>query len=467
MVKIVLFGTGRELPKYIGYLKNLGIEPYCLADNDKGKWGTVIDGMKVIPPMELKDMDCKILISCNFVNEITSQLVEMGIRDKILSYQPLFKQSVDEYADYYKKSALLPIGKEKSILIDAFDGIGWGGMEMWSYRVAEGLSEAGYKVTVYGSDWQVRQNEQTEAKIVRFELLRDDFWKTVDSILKDMEQRLPFVLVNNWTEHVFAAAYILKKKYPDQVKIISVVHNDWDALYEKQMVWYECEDAILGVSRRIKEKLLGKCNIVNSKVFYKENFIENHEPFKPKFRTEGKPLAIAWGARLEILQKRADLLPQLMDQFERLHINYQFNIAGDGPCLEEICRYVQENKLDDRIHILGEVKAEDMGDFWKKQHIYVNISEFEGCSLAMLEAMSYGAVPVVTDVSGTDEFVEDGETGCKVEVGSLDRIAEKVMYLYQNEDVRLQMAEKAIDLVREKSDYSSYIQYMEGLVEGR
>ena len=68
---------------------------------------------------------------------------------------------------------------------------------------------------------------------------------------------------------------------------------------------------------------------------------------------------------------------------------------------------------------ISELKKE-LIDFLNEQDIYLNFSEYEGTSLTMLEAMASGCVPVVTDVSGVSDFIEDGVNGLVSDIGDLD-----------------------------------------------
>lgn len=465
MEKLVLFGAGREAEKYIGYLRTIGVEPDCFADNNSEKWGTVFCGKTVISPETIKDMDCKVMISCNFVKELTGQLKEMGLLSRLVSFQPLFRETIEQYILQKTSQPGVALNQTPCILIDAFDGIGWGGMEMWSYHTGLELSKRGYQVFIYGSDWQERRDAGTEAHILRFPLDRSDFWKTTERILKDMEQRMPFTLLNNWTEHVFAAAYILKQKYPEAVKIISFVHNDCAPLYEKQSVWQDASDKIAGVSLKITKKLHTVCGIPERKLYYRENFVARFCEAEPPKRTAGEPIRIGWGARLEILQKRADRLPELMTALEDAGIPYEMEIAGDGPCFDMLRDDILSSGRQERVHLLGCLKPEEMQAFWNRQHIYINISEYEGSSLAMLEAMSCGAVPVVTDVSGTDEFVYPHQTGYRFAVGDYRAASEKIQLLYNDEALRIRMAENGQKLVREKCQLNDYVSYIEQLIK--
>ena len=86
----------------------------------------------------------------------------------------------------------------------------------------------------------------------------------------------------------------------------------------------------------------------------------------------------------------------------------------------------------------------------------------------MLEAMECGAVPVVTNVSGTSDVVCDGLTGFKVDFEEaetmIEMIADKIDFLAKHSEKRQQMSQEAVKVVREKCDLNRYIDYMEGLL---
>ncbi|MDR0220171.1 MAG: CDP-glycerol glycerophosphotransferase family protein, partial [Lachnospiraceae bacterium] len=54
-LRVILFGTGRVFSTICGYPLKDGIEAIAAADNDSRKWGTVVNGFKVIAPHEMQD----------------------------------------------------------------------------------------------------------------------------------------------------------------------------------------------------------------------------------------------------------------------------------------------------------------------------------------------------------------------------------------------------------------------------
>ncbi|MCD6364168.1 MAG: hypothetical protein J7M13_09275 [Synergistetes bacterium] len=65
-------------------LKELNKEPIYFVDNDSSKWGKTVEGIKVLPPSELKRIDFDIIVVASSVGEadIVSQLEKMGYEEK-------------------------------------------------------------------------------------------------------------------------------------------------------------------------------------------------------------------------------------------------------------------------------------------------------------------------------------------------------------------------------------------------
>ncbi len=484
--KWILFGTGKLMPFYRSLLLASGESVSSYVDNDRSKWDTNIDGIQVVPPEKLVKGSCNIVTACFAEQEIEKQLCSMGIKqERIYDFAKLFHHYIKKLASNNNRPGGSSAGRH-SVLFDAYDGIGWGGMEMWSYRVADGLRRKGHKVIVYGAKEQVKQ-PKWEPFICRFPYDHDDvdcWWAEVESLAKRMEDHLPFTLINNWSAQVLGAALVVKRKYPDSVRIVTVVHNDADFLYRRVVEFADEMDVILCVSRHIKDKLREKYGLDEQKLYSRMNFItlpENEKRYinakegiknsdlgsdiaGRNLRQEGKTLRIGWGGRLEVLQKRADLIPELVTGLDAEGICYQMEIAGNGDYAEEFGKWIEKNGKTDHVRILGYIKPEKMCEFWNRQHIYINLSDYEGSSLAMLEAMACGAVPVVTEVSGVAEAVANGTNGYVVPLESIAGIVRGICLLDQDEDLRRRFSNECQRIVSENCRFEDYVDYMENLI---
>ena len=64
--------------------------------------------------------------------------------------------------------------------------------------------------------------------------------------------------------------------------------------------------------------------------------------------------------------------------------------------------------------------------------------------------MSNGVVPIVTDVSGARDDVNDGVNGFVVAIGDIEAMACHIKYLYDNREVLELMGKKAAEDIQEK-----------------
>jgi glycosyltransferase involved in cell wall biosynthesis len=108
---------------------------------------------------------------------------------------------------------------------------------------------------------------------------------------------------------------------------------------------------------------------------------------------EHKEKIILHVGRLNIPQKRSDLLLPVWEQlYERLP-DWKFIIVGDGPYRKKMEQQIQERKIPG-IELVGFQKPEA---FYNKASIFLMPSAYEGFPNVLIEAQSYGLVPVLVD----------------------------------------------------------------------
>lgn len=102
----------------------------------------------------------------------------------------------------------------------------------------------------------------------------------------------------------------------------------------------------------------------------------------------------------------------------------------------------------DSVVFLGHV--EDLSKNYLSSGIFVLPSRVEGISNALLEAQSYGIPAVVTDIPGNRDVVKMRETGLLVPVDDDMRLAEAVLALASDDDLRERLGARARQCIREK-----------------
>ncbi len=100
--------------------------------------------------------------------------------------------------------------------------------------------------------------------------------------------------------------------------------------------------------------------------------------------------------------KRHDVL---IESLKLLDDNVKLLFAGDGPTKKELQQLVKDSNLCERVFFLG--ARQDIFRLMKSVDINILASNFEGLSLAALEAMSAGKPFIASNVEGLDFVVQE------------------------------------------------------------
>ncbi len=92
-------------------------------------------------------------------------------------------------------------------------------------------------------------------------------------------------------------------------------------------------------------------------------------------------------------------------------------------------------------------------------------SREEGFGLSALEAMGAGVPVLASRVDALSEVVIDGETGLLFEIGNAAALAEAIVRLAGDAELRLKMGRAGVRHVAEHHDISAYRQRMAAFAE--
>jgi GalNAc-alpha-(1->4)-GalNAc-alpha-(1->3)-diNAcBac-PP-undecaprenol alpha-1,4-N-acetyl-D-galactosaminyltransferase len=146
-----------------------------------------------------------------------------------------------------------------------------------------------------------------------------------------------------------------------------------------------------------------------------------------------KPFFLAAG-RLDA-QKAYDVLLTAFAQVARGRNDIDLVILGSGPLREALETQARELEIADRVSLMGRVK--DPFPFYRAALAFVHPARFEGLPNAVLEAMSEGLPPVVSDAQeGLREIVQDGRSGLVVPVESAPALAAAMIRLMDEPQMR-------------------------------
>lgn len=462
MKSIVIFGAGSGGMMAKWMLEDFGWQIIAFTDNNASKWGTVLDGLPVISPQELKKSEADIVIASTWEAEIKKQLIEMGLYERIRDKETFLHQYMMKSAKEYSYIRDIPVDSTKRVtfLFGTDLGLYQGGVESWTYTLADELRKRGYDTKILTSEISPPAPERFSKDTYYLNMRGRKYCSGLRDTIDVMLENAPCVVIDSWQSMTMLAASMIKIQSKEALPcLIEVVHNDLPRLFRSVKQFEDQIDYCMGVSTDINRKLIEDHGVDDRKVRYKESPICFEHVDRDYALDAGQVIRIGYAARLVKSQKRADLLIPLVEKLLQKKVDFRLQIAGNGALSGQIEEFIKERHLEEKVTLMGFLPREQMKSFWSDQDIFIHVSEYEGVSLSMLEAIGYGCVPVVFKVAGSGEFI-DPEIGYVCENGNLDEMADRIQYLDRHRDRIKEMGTIGSQSIRAKCDVREYVNYL-------
>ena len=463
MRPVVVFGAGSGAAKVIATLKNVGVKICAVTDNNESKWGTTFCDLKVIPPLRLKEIDCDIIVASVYQNEIEEQLREYGVLERLVVKERYISDYIENHMDEFAilKQTKIDYSKERDIVMGLDYGTLLGGIETLAFMWSKEFQKRGKQVSLLTIKTEGDIPQELQQSVEYYEEDFEHYFDTIKQIAGILAGHLPCVLIDNWEGTVLMAASVIKRIFPEAIRVVSVIHNDRSFLYRRTAYMESYMDAIAGVSQSINEHLNSEFGISKDKLFYHPSPVAVEPEIQRNYTLDtDKPLQIGYAARIFKSQKRADLLVPLMLQMNKDGVYYHLHIAGDGEYFEKLKQEVINHKVEKYCTLYGCIPRETIRDFWKDKDVFINLSDYEGVGLSMLEAMGCGVVPIETRVAGCYEFIEHGVNGYIVDLQDIQNMSRCIKGLEINRNCLPKMGAYNHELILNKCDPGEYIDYM-------
>ncbi|MGY6555676.1 MAG: glycosyltransferase [Wenzhouxiangella sp.] len=153
---------------------------------------------------------------------------------------------------------------------------------------------------------------------------------------------------------------------------------------------------------------------------------------------------LLWLGRVAHTQKQAGLILPIWQKVSQALPDWELDVVGDGPALEEIRQRASDLGLE-RIHFPGR-RAPD--EYYRRAAIFFMTSSFEGFPNTLVEAHSHAAIPVIFDSYPVASWIVDhGQSGFLVRPGDVDAMARQIIQA-ANDPKRAELAEGALKSAR-------------------
>lgn len=150
---------------------------------------------------------------------------------------------------------------------------------------------------------------------------------------------------------------------------------------------------------------------------------------------------------------------------------FEYNIVGEGPLLEQMKLLAEQLGIADYVKFNGALKQDVVVSFYKSAHVFLLPSvtaadgDTEGQGLVLQEAQAIGLPVVATLHNGFPDSIIDGVTGYLVPERDPGALYEKLLLLYNSEELCTGMGAKGRLFVEQNFDSGVVVSKLLNLYE--
>lgn len=218
----------------------------------------------------------------------------------------------------------------------------------------------------------------------------------------------PACLIAGQHAATFGIAAALSQTTPD-LRVVGVAHSD-NAYDTHMLAHYEpLLERLVAVSTVLRDDLLRLLPARADDIAHIPYGVPVPGDCTPRPPLTGRPIRLLYAGRIEHRQKRILALVHLARELRLRRIDHSITIVGDGPAHADLRSAARQ---EPSITIAPPADPAALDTLLATHDAFVLPSRYEGLSIAMLEALARGCVPVVTPSrSGTLDAIAQGVTG--------------------------------------------------------
>ncbi|MCI0335611.1 MAG: glycosyltransferase family 4 protein [Planctomycetes bacterium] len=247
--------------------------------------------------------------------------------------------------------------------------------------------------------------------------------QTLQEAHETVRDMAPVVVVPNYVWSLYLTGF------EPGVRCVGMCHADSDEQYYRPLSWYEPAIAkFIAVSKECDERLAKYVSFRAQDIVTLPYGVCIPSSLNRTYQTE--PLRLIYAGRVTQPQKRVwDFVP-LVELLLRAKVPFMFDIVGEGDEFAPLQQVLRARVPAADVFFHPRVPHAAMAAKWLEHDIFLQVSDFEGTSVSMLEAMAHGVVPVVTAASsGIAGVIDPGDNGFVVPIGDMAAMAKVIAQL--------------------------------------
>lgn len=144
----------------------------------------------------------------------------------------------------------------------------------------------------------------------------------------------------------------------------------------------------------------------------------------------------------------------LIEAFKTIKTDYKLVIVGDATHTDSYYNKIKNMaKSDNRIILTGALYNQDKIEAYSNAAFFVLPSTIEGMPMVLLEAMSFGLCPLVSDIEENKEVIEDGRYGFSFRSKDTKDLKTQLKYLIKSPEKRKEIGDLSKSLIKRKYNW--------------
>jgi len=154
-------------------------------------------------------------------------------------------------------------------------------------------------------------------------------------------------------------------------------------------------------------------------------------------------------------KKGFDILIKAFKQVADKKPDIDLIIAGKGQEWKKCADLVEELALKERVRLFGFVERKEVIKLYNGCEFFVLPSRREPFGITNLEAMAAGKAIIAANVDGVSEIIINGVNGILIPPENINELVQKILWLFDNNEIKENMGRCGRLLVEKKYDWKS------------
>ena len=220
--------------------------------------------------------------------------------------------------------------------------------------------------------------------------------------------------------------------------------DGWWSTKREEYCFHSC-DGITVPSKDLKNRLIDLYSLPKDKLTVIPNILDT-DHFKPiTQKRDDKPFTVLHVGRFERAKGVITLIKAFINFAKYCPDCILINVGKPRGSAYRICQELLTNSnMEGRVTFTGLIPYLELPKYYSKADIVVIASEiYESFSYTTAQAMACGKVVISSSIGGIPETLNNGKGGLLYESGNYDELTERLIYLYNNDDLRKKLEKVA------------------------